>query len=158
MQPDTLQNGVAAILRGDTEFMDLIPGGVWTRRVRRNENPPDIAPTPGSTPDAFDHAGRILRCVSILNGGGSLDITGPDGANLSMVRLFLRCLPHETEKAKMNLAALRAIHLLKGAVVPLIGGGAARLAVVSRMMPDDDPDIGPAMVDMIEVQAASVWT
>ena len=152
----TIQNGIAELLRSDAELMALLPGGVWTRKIRKNDGPADT-PAPGSTPDAFDHAGRIKRCASVLNGLAPEDPLGPVGAFYAFPEIWLRCLPHESEKQRMDEAALRIIALIQGAIVPVPGGAAAVLRTAARMMPDDDPDLPPAVVDMIRVQANSVW-
>lgn len=154
---DTIQNGIAAILRADATLMALLPGLVWTRRIRRNDNPPELPPTPGATPEAFDSAGRVLRCASVLNEMASVDPTGPGGAYHAFPEVWLRCLPHETEKQKLEEAARRIITLLDGATIPGPAGEGVILGVAGRMMPDDDPLITPAVVDMIRVQATSVW-
>lgn len=154
---DTLQDGIATILRADAELMALLPGRVWTRRIRRNDNGPELPPTPGSTPEAFDEAGRIRRCASVLNEQASTDPLGPTGAYSAFPEIWLRCLPHEREKALMEQAARRVIRLLEGAHVAGPAGEGILLGVVGRMMPDDDPILTPAVVDMIRVQATGVW-
>lgn len=154
---DTIQNGIAAILRADAELMALLPGMVWTRRIKRNDNGADLPPTPGSTPEAFDAAGRIRPCASILNEMASSDPIGPAGAYHAFPEVWLRCLPHESEKLKLDAAARRIIALLDGARVAGPAGEGVILGVAGRMMPDDDPLITPAVVDMIRVQATSVW-
>jgi hypothetical protein len=152
----TIQNGIAELLRGDPELVALLPGGIWTRRIRPNDGPPE-APSPGSTPEAFDHAGRIRRCAAVLNGLAPENPLGPVGAFYSFPEVWLRCLPHETDKQRLEAAAQRIIRLTEGARVSLPGGGAAILTIAARMMPYDDPDLPPAVVDMIRVQADGVW-
>lgn len=154
---DTIQNGIANRLRGDAELMELLPGGVWTRPIRMNENGPGLPPTPGSTPDAFDHAGRIRRCASVLNGEAPANPLGPVGAYMAQPEIYLRCLPHESDKHALNLAAERIIALLQGYVLTGLGGEGVVLSVAGRMMPDDDPVLTPAVVDMIRVAADGVW-
>lgn len=154
---DTIQNGIAELLRADDDLMALLPGRVWTRRIKRNDNGPALPPTPGSTPEAFDSAGRILRCASVLNEMASADPLGPGGAYNAFPEIWLRCLPHETEKVRLDQAARRIIALIDGAIVTGPSGEGVILAVAGRMMPDDDPFITPAVVDMIRVQATSVW-
>lgn len=154
---DTIQNGIAERLRGDAELMDLLPGGVWTRAISPNTNPPGMEPVPGSTPEAFDSAGRIRRCASILNGEATRNPLGPRGAYMGFPEVYLRCLPHESEKRKLHEAAERIIFLLEGAVVTGLSGEGILLTVAARMLPTDDPVIHPAVVDMIRVQTDSVW-
>lgn len=155
---DTLQNGIAAILRADTELMALLPGRVWTRRISRNTNPDGTPPTPGSTPEAFDAAGRILRCASVLNSAADANLIGPPGTYYTFPEIWLRCLPHESEKRLLHAAAERIIALLDaGPVVEGLRGEGLVLGVVGRMMPDDDPELAPAVVDMVRVRADSMW-
>jgi hypothetical protein len=158
MSIPTFQNQIADRLRSDAALMALLPGGVWTRRIRKNDGPPE-SPTPGSTPEAFDHAGRIKRCVAVLPGTGAVENPlGPHGAFYAFPEIWLRCLPHESEKQKLEEAALRIIEIIRASGrVSAPGGTAATLTVVARMMPDDDPDLPPAVVDMIRVQADGVW-
>lgn len=157
MERATAQNGIAALLRSDATLMALLPGEVWTRKIRRNDNPPEIGPTPGSTPEAFDSAGRIRRCVSILNGDEASNPLGPDGAYYGFPEVWLRCLPHESEKAKLHEAEERIIMRLKGAVLAGMAGEGLCLRVAGRMGLDDDPVITPAVVSMIRVQVDSMW-
>lgn len=152
----TLQNGIAKLLRDDTELMALLPGGVWTRKIKKNDGPAE-APAAGSTPEAFDGAGRIKRCAAVLNGLAPEDPLGPAGAFYAFPEIWIRCLPHESDKQRLEAAAVRIITLMQGAIVPMPGGAAAVLRVSARMMPDDDPDLPPAVVDMIRVQANSLW-
>lgn len=152
----TLQNGIAALLRADPAVRALLPGGVWTRRIRRNEGT-DAEPTPGSTPGAFDAAGRIRRCAAVLNGIAADDPLGPAGAYYAFPEIWLRCLPHESEKQRLEEAAVRIVALMEGARVAAPGGGATVLRVAARMLPDDDPELPPAVVDMIRVQAGGIW-
>lgn len=154
---DTVQNGIAQRLRDDAALAELLPGGVWTRRIARNTNGPDMEPVPGSTPTAFDEAGRIRRCAAVLYAGTSRSPIGPETAYTGYLEIWLRCLPHESEKARLHEAARRMIALLDGAVLPGPDGEGIVLTVAGRMMPDDDPDLTPAVVDMIRVQTDSVW-
>lgn len=155
---DTMQNGIAEALRSTPAIMALLPGGVWTRKITRNENPPEIDPTPGSTPEAFDEAGRIRLCASVLNGPADRDVLGPPRAYYGFPTVFLRCLPHESEQRKLHEVARLIIDRLDGLVIEGLGGEGIVLSVAGRMMPDDDPTLPPAVVDMIRVQADSVWT
>ena len=153
----TVQNGIANLLRSSPAIMGLLPGGVWTRRIRKNDGPAD-APTPGSTPGAFDAAGRILRCAAVLNGIATDNPTGPAGAYVAYPEIWLRCLPHESEQERLEEAALHILDLLRdGSRIRVTGGGVAFLRNAARMMPDDDPDLPPAVVDMIRVQADGIW-
>ena len=153
----TIQNGIAELLRADAALSDLLPGRIWTRRIRPNDGP-DATPAPGSTPEAFDSAGRIRRCAAVLNGQAPANPLGPSGAFYAFPEIWLRCLPHESEKQLLEQAALRIIALLAtGPGVLMPGGGAAILSLAARMMPDDDPELPPAVVDMIRVQADGVW-
>lgn len=153
----TIQSAIADALRSDSVLMDLLPGGVWTRRIRKNDSTPE-APTPGSTPDAFDSKGRILRCASIINGEATSDPFGPPGAFYAFPEIWMRCLPLDSEKRKLEEAALRIIELLQGRMVPLHAGRGGILTISARMMPDDDPDLQPAVVDMIRARLDSVWS
>lgn len=154
--PPTIQNGIADLLRADPELMEMLPGGVWTRRIRKNDGTPE-EPSKGSTPGAFDEAGRIKRCISVLNGVASENPIGPAGAYWAFPEIWMRCLPHQSEKDKLEWIANRVIELIQGARVPVPGSGVAVLRCAGRMMPDDDPDLPPAVVDMIRVQADGVW-
>ena len=152
----TIQNGIAELLRGDPELVTLLPGGIWTRRIRPNDGTPE-APAAGSTPEAFDHAGRIRRCAAVLNGLAPENPLGPAGAFYAFPEIWLRCRPYESDRQRLEEAAQRIIRLIEGARVALPGGGAAILTVAARMMSDDDPDLPPAVVDMLRVQADGVW-
>jgi hypothetical protein len=157
MSIPTFQNEIAERLRSDPALMALLPGLVWTRRIRPNDGPPE-SPTPGSTPEAFDHAGRIRRCAAVLPGTGAVqNPLGPRGAYYAFPEIWLRCLPHESEKQKLEEIAGRIIARIEGVSVAAPGGAAAILTVAARMMPDDDPELAPAVVDMIRVQADGVW-
>lgn len=158
MERDTAQNGIATLIRSRPDIMSLLPGGVWTRRIKPNTNQDGLAPTPGSTPEAFDHAGRILRCVSVLNGTASVDPLGPVGAYYGFPEVYFRCLPHETEKRLLNQAMDRVTRLIEGAVIPGLSGEGLILRAAARIDPDDDPELPPAVVGMIRVQVDSVWS
>ncbi len=153
----TIQNGIAAILRADVDVAGLLPGGIWTRPIRRNDGTPE-EPTPGSTPEAFDARGRIRRCAAILNGETTANPIGPAGAFYAFPAIWLRCLPHETEKVHLERAALRIITLLHGGRISMPDGRSGIVTVQGRMGPDDDPDLQPAVVDMIRIQVDSVWS
>ncbi|WP_300268714.1 hypothetical protein [Microbacterium sp.] len=150
---------MAKLLRDDETLGELLPGGIWTRQIMPNSNPAGTDPTPGSTPDAFDHAGRIKRCAAVLYDDVSAvrNPVGPDSAYMGGVNIFLRCLPHETEKRKLHDAAERIIALCEGAVLTGTRGEGLVLSISARMMPTDDPNLPPAVVDMIRVQTDSVW-
>lgn len=152
-----IQQSIAHLVRMTPDVMNLLPGGVWTRRIRRNEGDDDT-PTPGATPEAFDHRDRIQRCLAILNGEASADVFGPPGAYYAFPELWLRCLPHDSEKRKLEEVAMLLIELLDGKVIPIGDGQSGVLKIVGRMLPDDDPDLPPAVVDMIRVQVDSVWS
>jgi hypothetical protein len=158
MSIPTFQNEIAGLLRSDPALTALLPGGVWIRRIKPNDGTAE-APTPGSTPAAFDHAGRIKRCAAVLNGTGAVvNPLGPEAAFYAFPEIWLRCLPHESEKQKLEEAAQRIIAIIRTAGrVSTPGGTATILTVAARMMPDDDPDLPPAVVDMIRVQADGVW-
>lgn len=158
MAATAIQMALANMIRGDADLMELLPGGVWTRRIRRNEAPPGNPPTPGSTPEAFDHEGRFLRSVSILNGEASADLYGPPDAFYAFPEIWLRCMPHESEKRRIEQAASMITAMLSGETIPLGTGRSAVGTVVARMGPDDDPDLRPAVVSMIRVQIDSVWS
>lgn len=157
MSVTPMQIALANMIRGNPDIMDLLPGGVWTRRIKPNEGEPD-SPTPGSTPDAFDDRGRLLLCVSILNGEASADLLGPPKAYYAFPEIWIRCLPHDSEKRKLESAATLIIDLLDDAIISIGDGLSGSVKVVGRMMPDDDPDLRPAVVDMIRVQVDSVWS
>lgn len=153
----TIQSAIASILSNNEELMELLPGKVWTRRIRKNDSTPE-SPTPGSTPDAFDSEGRIRLCASVINGEATSDPFGPPGSFYAFPEIWLRCPPHDSQKRKLEEAALLIIDLLDGATLPLNGGVGGVLSISARMMPDDDPDLQPTVVDMIRVRLDSVWS
>lgn len=158
MERDTAQNQIAALLRDDPELAELLPGGVWTRRIKPNRAPAGAPPTPGSTPEAFDEKGRIRPCASVLPGGPrSRNPLGPGGAYYGFPEAYFRCLPHEGAKRALHAAMDRATALIEGAVVAGTAGEGLLLRVGARVEPDDDDDLPPAVVGMVQVQIDSVW-
>lgn len=155
---DTIQNGIADRLREDAELMALLRGGIWTRRIKKNTNPPGVDPTPGSTPEAFDERGRIRPCASVLPGGPrSRNPLGPGGAYFGFPEVYFRSLPHEGAKLALHQAMRRTTALLGGAVLRGPGGEGLMLSISARLDPDDDPELPPAVVGMLQVQVDSVW-
>jgi len=133
-------------------IMDELPGLVWTRRVKKNvaKGP---TPTPGSTPQAFDADGRILRCISILDGPEPTNLFGPPGAYIGAPRIVFYCLPQQTEKDKMEAVMVNVIDLLRGKSIPVAAYGAAAIvSIANRTQFEDDVVIPNAVSAELSLQ------
>lgn len=148
-------NALADWLRSQSDVVELLPGGIWTRRIKRNDNGPGQQPTPGSTPGAFDHAGRILRCVSILPGALDRDEGGPPFAFAGYPEIYVRCLPVEIEEQRLDEAVRLIMSRLHRAVIT-DGHDVYALSAMGLMGLDDDPVLAPSMVELIRVQTDTV--
>lgn len=153
----TLGTGIKGVFDADATLVDLLPGKVWTRPIRQNKAAAGQPPTPGSTPEAFDGAGRIRRCASISSVPETQNPTGLPTAYWGFPDIYLRCLPHESEKAKVEQAIRRIQALLHDRVLAGPEGEGLILSLAGRIGPDDDPIIPNAVLYMVRVQVDSVW-
>jgi len=143
-------------LEAQAPIMAFLPGGVWTRPIRRNDNPTAASPTPGSTPGAFDSAGRIKACASIEPGIANFN-PAQNHAYWAFPEIHLRCLPHESEKAKLEDVRRLIIMAIEGQMIRGPSGETLHLRVSGHLGPDDDPIIQPAVVTTVTVQIDSIW-
>lgn len=143
-------------LNADSAVTDLLPGLVWTREIKPPA--PPGGSQPGATPEAFDGT-RIKRCLSIMPSAGSTFYTNaPRNTYWDTPELFVRCLPHESEKA----LAEQAIHeiercLLAAGRLEGAQGEGLLLSLSGQIGPYDDPIIDNAVVYVVRVQVDSVW-
>jgi len=133
-------------------IMAELPGLVWTRRVKQNVAK-GSTPTPGSTPQAFDADGRILRCASILDGPEPANLFGPPGAYIGAPRIVFYCRPHQTEKDRMEAVMTSVIDLLRGKSIPVATYGAAAIvSIANRTQFEDDPVLPNAVSAELSLQ------
>ncbi|MGN6033530.1 MAG: hypothetical protein ACTHQE_17895 [Thermomicrobiales bacterium] len=152
----SISDAIRQHLEAQLPIMALLPGGIWTRPIRRNDNPDGSPPVPGSTPGAFDGAGRIKACASIEPGIGNFN-PAQNRAYWAFPEVHLRCLPHESEKAKLEDVRRLIIAAIEGQMIRGPSGEALHLRVSGHIGPDDDPIIQPAVVTTVTVQIDSIW-
>lgn len=158
--PNPVQYGIIDRLTADDALTTILTGGIWDRKVIRNTNPPDVSPTEGSTPSAFDPASpyRIRPCLSIEASPETADPTGPPNAMWTFPVLIFRCEPKRTEKQKIETAWWLAYGLLNGYGLTLPNGTGCRLRVIARQGFTDDPDVPNAVRDTLRLQGSGIWS
>ena len=150
-------NAIATILRADSAIMADLPGLVWTREIKRNVADGAVA-TPGSTPEAFDSAGRIRRCLAIIDGPEPANDFGPPGAYIGAPRLVFYCQPKETEKERLDAVIAATIARLRGRSIPIDAYGAAAVVrIAGRDGFQDDPVLTNAVYSTLTLQLDGVW-
>jgi len=134
----------------------LLNGGIWTRNVVAWKAGDD--PAPGNTNAAYDAAGRIRRCLSVTASPVSTAYqSAPVGTYWEYPELYLRCLPHESEKTKAEQACAIIRRRLQGAVLQAPDGEGMVLTLAGQIGPFDDQIIQNAVLYMIRVQVDSIW-
>ena len=150
-------NAIAAMLRAESAIMDDLPGLVWTREIKRNVAEGAVA-TPGSTPEAFDAQGRLLRCLAILDGPEPANDFGPPGAYIGAPRLVFYCQPKETEKARLDVVIAATIARLRGRSIAVDAYAAAAVVrIAGRDGFQDDPFLTNAVYSTLTLQLDGVW-
>lgn len=157
--PKTVQAGIIDLLTSNTALATLCDGGIWTRKVMRNLNPPDIPSVPGSTPGAFDPVPpyRARLSLSVLPALETADLGGPPAAMFTFPVIWIRCQPKQTEKDRLEAAWWQVYQSLQGARLTLPNGTGCRLRVIGRLGIGDDPDLPDVVRDHVRLQGDGVW-
>lgn len=138
------------------DLATLLPGGIWTRAIQPWRVGEEEAP--GNTVSAFDSRGRIQRCLSITSSPlSAADDLGPVGAYRDFPELYLRCLPHTSEKEKLE-QAIQLLHVaFRDAVLVGAQGEGLCVTVSGQIGPFDDQIIDNAVLYMVRVRVDSIW-
>lgn len=154
----SIRHQLIAILAADAAFAALATGGVWDRDLKRNTGTV-AAPTPRSTPGAFDPAPpfAVRPSVVVMDGGENPSPGGVRGTFASFPRLVYYAPPTAAGEASIGAMARRARVVLDGRSVPIDGGGSA----IVDVLPDrrgivEEPDMG-AVSDWDRLAVEGYW-
>ena len=140
---------IASLLAGDAQLAAILPGGVWTRPLKREG--------PGATPEAFAATGQVRPAAVVRDGGETADGSGPDTAYLGFPQIFLYAPATANGRAAVESAVARIVELVHGASVAGAGQTGAGLRIASRLGVDDDPALAGAVVDVVRIQVDGLW-
>lgn len=153
----TIQSVIIAKLTADATLMASLTGGVWNRKPKRNVSTSDV-PTPGSTPGAFNEAGYLLPCAYVINPGEQEAPGGPLNGMWVFPQIWLRCLPRQGDKDKLDAAYQRIFDLLHMRNIAMPAGTGCELRVIGRLgQTDDEVEMKDTVVDWIRLQGSGLW-
>lgn len=147
------------LILSDSGMMDLLPGGVYTHEIARDQNNDPTHPSAGSTPNAFESTGKagIKRNVVIVEGTQDGNSGGPPNSMWGFPTLWFRSQPKQSEKDKLEDLYLRTRLLFRKRQLIMPSGSGCIVRVIGRLGPIDDKSISDSVVLMVRLQVDGIW-
>lgn len=157
----TIATAILNRLTTDSAITTLLPGGIYTRPLKRGEldSAGRLVP-PGATPDAFDSVNPQSRprpAAVISDGDDSANVLGPNSAFDSFPWVYFYASPHDTGKDTIANAWDAAHSRLHDWHFATGNGTDAVVKVIGRLGTRDDPDDSTRSVGGMRLQVTSLW-
>ena len=138
-------------LTSDGSLTLLLPGGIWTRPLKREGE--------GATPTAFapTFPYQPRAAAVVVDGTDESAAFGPDGSFVSFPWVYLYAEPHENGKATIANAVDQIFGLLHGWHFATGNGTDCEVRVIGRLAVMDDPDATDRVMGGMRLQVSGLW-
>ena len=138
-------------LSGDATFSGLLPGGIYTRPLKRE----GVGNTPNAFAPTFPYQPRAAAVV--VDGTDEQTAFGPDGSFTSFPWVYLYAEPHDNGKATIANAWDQLFSLLHGWHFATGNGTDCEVRVIGRLAVMDDPDATDRVMGGMRLQVTGLW-